>query len=205
MKLIKSYTPDEAYSLGFLQVDHSATIADGVRLVLFEDDGTSAGPIQIGSGTIIREGSIICSGVKIDSDTVIGHNVVIRRNVQIGRETVISHMVCLERDSRIGSNVRISSLTHITGECLIEDDVQVGARVVTINDNQLKWGENPKLVAPILRKGCRIGSGVTLLSGVEIGTRTLVGAGSVVTKSLPANVVAYGIPAYIQRELPEKE
>lgn len=119
-------------------------------------------------------------------------------------------MVCLEKDSRVGNHVRISALTHITGGCLIEDNVQVGARVVTINDKQMYWIKTPDLTtpglkAPILHRGCRVGSGVTLMSGVEIGKNTLVGAGAVVTKSLPDNVIAFGVPAYIQAELTEEE
>ncbi|HVB25814.1 MAG TPA: DapH/DapD/GlmU-related protein [Ktedonobacteraceae bacterium] len=200
MIIANSYTPQEALEKGFLHVDPTTIIAKNVRFIPIEDDGFSA-PIRIGANSRLREGCIICSGVTIGSSTIIGHNVVIRRNVLIGDNTLVSHMVCIERDTNIGNSVRISALTHLTGGCLIEDAVQIGARVVTINDNELQWRNNPRLIAPTLRQGCRIGSGVTLLAGIEIGENTVVGAGAVVTRSLPANVVAYGVPAYIQREL----
>jgi acetyltransferase-like isoleucine patch superfamily enzyme len=198
-----SYSPQEAIEQGILQVDSLAVIAKNVRIIPFEDDGTS-GLIQVGPYSRLREGCIICSGVVIGSHTIIGHNTVVRYKVRIGNSTVISHMVNIERETRIGNSVRISALTHLTGGCLIEDEVQIGARVVTINDNEFLWRKSPNLTAPILRRGCNIGSGVTLLSGVEIGTNTIVGAGAVVTRSLPANVLAYGVPAYIQRELIEE-
>ncbi len=201
VNIVESLDARTAVIEGFAEIAPSALIASGVRIVPFEDDGKSFGLIRIGPSVRIREGTIICSGVEIGENTIIGHNVVLRRSARIGANTVISHMVSVERDVSIGNYVRVSALTHLTGGCVIEDDVQIGARVVTINDNALVWREAPKLRGQILRRGCKIGSGVSLLAGVEVGENTLVGAGAVVTRDLPANVVAYGVPAYIQREL----
>jgi acetyltransferase-like isoleucine patch superfamily enzyme len=196
-----SYSLAQAVEKGLLRADPTALIADGVRFVPLEDDGVSRGEIVIGARTSVREGAILCSGVRIGKNSIIGHNVVLRSGAVVGDDTVISHMVCIEHDARIGNNVRVSSLTHLTGSVIVEDDVQIGARVVTVNDNELRWRNRPNLVAPIFRRGCRVGSGVTILSGVEIGKNTLVGAGAVVTRNLPPNVVAYGVPAYVMRDL----
>ncbi|HLG61436.1 MAG TPA: DapH/DapD/GlmU-related protein [Ktedonosporobacter sp.] len=209
MRVEKSYTVQEAIEYGFLQIGSSAIVAENVRFIRTEDNGTSA-PIIIGAGTRLREGCIISSGVVIGSNSIIGHNVVVRQGVRVGDNTVISHMVCLEKSSQVGNHVRISALTHITGGCIIEDNVQVGAREVTINDRQMRRVKTPDLTtpglkAPILRQGCRVGSGATLMAGVEVGRNTLVGAGAVVTKNLPENVIAFGVPAYIQAELTEPE
>lgn len=198
--LVPSLTPEQAIAARVMLADPTAEIADGVRIISYEDDGSSAGPILIGARVKLREGCILCSGVQIGDNTIIGHNVILRRGARIGSDTVISHMVVVERNVSIGSNVRVSALTHLTGNCVVEDDVQIGARVVTINDNELQWRNNPNLAPPTFRRGCRVGSGCTILSGVEIGNNTLVGAGAVVTRSLPPNVVAYGVPAYVQRE-----
>lgn len=194
-------SPAKAVELGLLYIAPSARVSNAARIILYEDDGSNIGLISVGAGAIVRAGTIICSGAKIGAHTVVGHNVIIRRSVDIGDHSVISHGTCLERDCRVGAHVRISALTHITGSCVIEDNVQIGARVVTINDNDMRWGERPPLCPPTFRRGCKVGSGVTVLSGVEIGEKTFVGAGSVVTKSLPPNVIAYGNPAYVQREL----
>jgi acetyltransferase-like isoleucine patch superfamily enzyme len=199
---LKSYTAETAIREGLLVVAESARIADGVKFIPFEDDGESAGIIQIGLASCIREGAIICSGVQIGANTIIGHNSVIRRCVILGNATIISHMVCVERGTRIGDRCRISSLTHLTGECVIEDDVQVGARVVTINDNNLRWRRNPTLRGVIFRKGCRVGSGVTVLGGIEIGAGAMVGAGAVVTKNVDPNTLVYGVPAFVHNEVP---
>ena len=200
------YPPSEAIAAGFLQVDETARVADGVRVVPYEDDGRHWGPVTIAAGALVREGVIICSGVAIGEQAVIGHNVVIRRGARVGSQSVLSHGVIIERAVQIGDNARISALTHITVACLIEDDVEIGARVVTINDNEMLWRRmDQNLVPPVFRRGCRVGSRATVLAGVEIGRNTFVGAGAVVARSVPSGVVAYGVPAYIQRELSSGE
>jgi acetyltransferase-like isoleucine patch superfamily enzyme len=202
----KSYLAEEAVAAGLLVVHDTARVYSGVRIVPNEDNGQHWGPVTIAAGALVREGTILCSGVAVGENAVVGHGVVLRRSVQIGRDSVISHNTTIEREVLIGRNCRVSALTHLTVACLLEDDVEIGARVVTINDNELKWRRADQVLKPpIFRYGCRVGSGVTVLSGIEIGARTLVGAGAVVTRSLPPNVVAYGVPAYVQRELEEGE
>ncbi len=201
--LVRSCAAQDAVANGSAVISDSAVLADGVRFVLHEDNAESAGPIEIGANSRIREGAILCSGVRIGSDSIIGHNAVIRCGVSIGDSTVLSHLVCVERFTRIGNRCRISSLTHITGECLIEDEVQIGARVVTINDNDIRWRRDPTLRGAVFRKGCRVGSGVTILGGIEIGPGAMIGAGAVVTRNIPPGVLAYGVPAYIQGEAPQ--
>ncbi len=203
---VKSYLTSEAVAAGLLVVHATARVYEGVRIVPTEDNGRHYGPVTVAAGALVREGVIICSGTTIGENSVVGHGVVLRRGVRIGRDTVISHNTTIEREVSIGDNVRISALTHLTVACLLEDDVEIGARVVTINDNELRWRRADQVLKPpIFRRGCRVGSGVTVLSGIEIGERTLVGAGAVVTRNLPANVVAYGVPAYVQRELEPDE
>lgn len=201
MHSISSYSPEQAVDLGHLIVHPSAQIAPTVRIIPFEDDGSTRGPIRIGERTVIREFAVLCSGASVDHDSLVGYGTVIRRDARIGAHTVLSHMVCVERDVQIGSNVRVSTLTHLTGGCLIEDDVQIGARVATVNDNDFRWRSTPTLRAPIFRRGCKVGSGVTLLAGVEVGENSVVGAGALVTKSVPSGVVAFGVPAYIRQDL----
>ncbi len=193
----------DAIEKGLVLIGENTRI-DEIHLVLMEDDGKNYGPIIIGDRVTIRAGAIICSGVEIGSDTIIGHNAIIRRGVSIGSRTVISHGSVIEREATLGSNVRISSLTHITGRTIIEDFVEIGARVVTINDKYLTWqyvGSTPfeELTPPTFKKGCRVGSGSIIQAGVTIGEDAIIGAGAVVTKTIPAKVVAFGVPAYVQR------
>jgi len=189
-----------ALQLKLLIVDDGARIGHDVTFVVREDDGSTAGVIRLGRGAIVRSGTVVCSGVVVGDESVVGHNCVLRRGATIGFGSVISHMVSIERNVRIGRNVRVSALTHLTGDCVVEDDVQIGARVATVNDAAMEWGANPPLNPPRFRRGCRVGSGCTILAGIEVGENALIGAGSVVTRNVPSNVVAYGVPAYIQRE-----
>ena len=58
-------------------------------------------------------------------------------------------------------------------------------------------GREPELVPPSFGHGARVGSGATILAGVTVGDHALIGAGSVVTKDIPAGAVAYGVPARV--------
>lgn len=193
---------EEALEQGLIQLGENVLISNESRFVPNEDDGKCYGIITIGRNSIIRAGAIICSGVKIGEDTIIGHEIIVRARVYIGNRCVVSHLSCIERDSKVGDDVRISALTHITGGCLIGNNVQIGARVVTVNDNEMRWRNGEELKAAQIKSGSRIGSGCTLLGNVCIEENAFIGAGSVVTRNIPANSLAYGNPAYVQGEIP---
>jgi len=198
----QSLSREAALERGLLILGSGCRIAPSIRIVPAEDDGREFGPVEIGDDTIVRDGVILSTGVRLGSRVLVGHNCVLRRRVSVGDDSVISHLVSIQHDAVIGSRVRISSLTHLTGGSLIEDDVQIGAGVATVDDNAMEWPRPTTLRGPILRQGCRVGSGTTILGGVEIGRNAFVGAGSVVTRAIPANVVAFGNPAYVQHDRP---
>lgn len=200
--VIHPITLHEAGRSGLITIARNARICESVQFIPSEDNGQTCGATVIGENAHIRAGAIICSGVKIGQNTVVGHQCVIRAGVKIGNDCVISHLVCIERDAEIGDCVRISALSHITGGCHIGDEVQIGARVVTINDNEMRWRHGEILCAPRILSRSRIGSGCTLLGHVTIGEGAFIGAGSVVTRSIPAHQLAYGNPAYVQGEAP---
>jgi acetyltransferase-like isoleucine patch superfamily enzyme len=192
---------DEALERGLLICAPGCRVASTIRIVPVEDDGRDFGPVEIGEDSIIRDGVVLSTGSRIGSRVLIGHNCVMRRRVMIGDDSVISHLVCLQHDVTIGAWVRVSSLTHLTGGSRIEDRVQIGAGVATIDDNAMQWPHTTAQRGSIFREGCRVGSGSTILGGVEIGRNSLIGAGSVVTRTIPENVVAFGNPAYVQHDL----
>lgn len=200
--VIDSISFSEAQHRDLVRIGTGAIVSDLARFVPTEDDGQSSGMAFIGENARIRAGAIICSGTYIGEGSVIGHQCVIRARTIVGSGSLLSHFVCLERDSVVGNSVRISALTHITGGCEIGDDVQIGARVVTINDNEMRWRAGEKLRAPSILRGARIGSGTTLLGHVTIGENAFIGAGSVVTRDIPAGSLAYGNPAYVRGDRP---
>jgi acetyltransferase-like isoleucine patch superfamily enzyme len=200
----QSLSRDEAIAAGLLIVGAGARVASSVRIVPAEDDGRHFGPVTVGDEAIVRDNVVIGTGSIIGAKVLLGHNCVLRRGVRIGEGSVISHLVSIQHDVTIGRRSRISSQTHLTGGTVVEDDVQIGAGVSTIDDNAMEWPFHKLLQGAIFRRGCRVGSGSTVLGSLEIGENTIVGAGSVVTRDLPSNVIAYGNPAYVQRDKPQK-
>ncbi len=113
---------------------------------------------------------------------------------------------------RVGKNVYINfNLTMVDdGPILMEDDVMIGPNVTLIsgshpNDPELRkalWQYTDPIV---IHKNAWIGAGAILLPGVEIGENSIIGAGSVVRKSVPADCIAAGNPCRILRKLSEKD
>src|SRR2546421_6918698 len=146
---------------------------------------------------------VIAPGVKLGCDVVI-HNFVNLYGCQIGDGSKIGSFVEIQKNARIGSNCKISSHSFICEGVTIEDEVYIGYGVTFINDKvpratnskgELKTEDDWKPIPTIVRRGASIGSGATILSGVTIGERAVVGAGSVVTKDVPADTTVLGNPA----------
>lgn len=155
----------------------------------------------IGAEVTIRAGAIVYAGTRIGAGTAVGHHTLLRSFVTVGDGTQLGHHLTIERGTRIGTQVRCSPGSHITSSCELADRVFLGAGVRTVNDRDLIWrhpSREPELVPPRFADGARIGSGSVILAGVLIGEDALVGAGSVVTRDIPARSIAYGVPARVR-------
>jgi acetyltransferase-like isoleucine patch superfamily enzyme len=125
---------------------------------------------------------------------------------EIGDPSRIGTFVEIQRDVVIGRRVRVQSHTFICSGVRIEDDVFIGHNVTFINDKyprstnpdgSLQTEANWKVVETYVRKGASVGSSATILCGLTIGENAIVGAGSVVTKDVPANATVAGNPARV--------
>jgi len=133
---------------------------------------------------------------------------------EIDDETKIGTFVEIQKNARVGKRCKISSHTFICEGVTIEDNVFVGHSVTFINDTYPR-AANPdgalqteadwKVETTLVKKGASIGSGSTILSKVTIGENAIVGAGSVVTKDVPANVIVAGNPAKFLRKLDQQK
>lgn len=132
---------------------------------------------------------------------------------EIGDETKIGAFVEIQKNASVGKRCKISSHTFVCEGVEIRDNVFIGHGVMFINDSyprattargELQTEADWKVEKTVVSKGASIGSGATILSKITIGENAIVGAGSVVTKDVPANAVVAGNPAKILRYLTEE-
>jgi acetyltransferase-like isoleucine patch superfamily enzyme len=127
---------------------------------------------------------------------------------EIGDDTKIGAFVEIQKNAFVGKCCKISSHTFICEGVTIEDNVFVGHGVTFVNDSYprataenggLQTEADWKVERTLIKKGASIGSGATILSKITVGENAIVGAGSVVTKDVPANSIVAGNPAKILR------
>lgn len=139
---------------------------------------------------------------RIPESTNVWQFCVILPNAQIGENCNICSHCLIENDVKIGDNVTIKSGVQVWDGITIEDNVQVGANVSFTNDRYPR-AKNPNWVLErtTICKGASIGTGSTLLCGITIGENAMIGAGSVVTKDVPAGELWVGNPAKFVRKI----
>lgn len=129
---------------------------------------------------------------------------------EIGDETKIGAFVEIQKNATVGRRCKISSHTFICEGVTIEDHVFIGHGVMFINDSyprattpagELQTASDWRVETTRVKKGASIGSGATILSTVTIGERAIVGAGSVVTRDVPPDVIVAGNPARVLRSI----
>ncbi|MFD2513874.1 acyltransferase [Pontibacter locisalis] len=143
---------------------------------------------------VIDEGARIGKGTKIWHFAHIMSGCVIGDECNIGQNVVVSPEVVLGRNVKVQNNVSI--YTGVT----CEDDVFLGPSMVftnVINPRSFVNRKSEFKPTPV-RKGASIGANATIICGVEIGPYAMVGAGALITKSIPAFALAYGVPAVQQ-------
>ena len=148
-------------------------------------------------------------------DVSVGENVKIFNFVnaygcEIGDNTKVGAFVEIQKGATIGKNCKISSHSFICEGVHIADNVFIGHNVTFINDKfpratnedgSLQTEADWTCAQTHIEEGASIGSSVTILCDITVGKKAIVGAGSVVTKNVPANAVVAGNPARIIKYL----
>ena len=152
---------------------------------------------------------------KIAESVILGKDVFLNDFINlygctIGDHSRIGPFVEIQKNATVGNNCKIQSHTFICEGVEIADDVFVGHGVMFINDRYprsvsqsggLQTEADWTVVPTFVGKGASIGSNATILCGVTIGENAIVGAGSVVVKDVPANVIVAGNPAKLLRRI----
>jgi acetyltransferase-like isoleucine patch superfamily enzyme len=211
--------PDDVAIGGHVVIHAGTTIGAGARI----QDGAIIGkplalgarstaprdqpaPARIGVGATVCSGAVVVAGATIGAGAIVGDQAQLRERASIGEGTVVGRGSAVDNDVTVGDRVRIQSNCYITAYSTIEDDVFVAPGVTLTNDDTMgRHGRGYELRGATLRRACRIGGGAVLVPGVEVGEEAFVAAGAVVTKDVPARMVAIGVPARFVREVGEED
>jgi UDP-3-O-[3-hydroxymyristoyl] glucosamine N-acyltransferase len=168
--------------------------------------GEELGPLDLGDGVTVCSGAIVYRGTAIGAGAIVGDQAQIRERSTIGPGTVIGRGSALEFDVRVGARVLIQSGVYVTAGSLVEDDVFLGPGVTTTNDDTMgRHAPGAPLRGPVFRRACRVGGGVVLVPGVEVGEEAFVAAGAVITGDVAPRAVVMGVPARRAGEVPDAE
>jgi len=129
---------------------------------------------------------------------------------EIGDNTKIGTFVEIQKNATVGRNCKVSSHTFICEGVHVGDNVFIGHNVTFINDKfprataaggNLQTEEDWTVIETYVKEGASIGSSATIMCGVTIGENSIIAAGAVVTKDIPANAIAGGVPAKIMKKV----
>jgi acetyltransferase-like isoleucine patch superfamily enzyme len=154
--------------------------------------------------TFFHETADVSAQAKIGEGTKIWQHCQVREHAEIGKNCIISKGVYIDAGVRIGNNVKIQNGISVYHGVTLEDGVFCGPHCVFTNDKRprsinpdgsLKTGEDWQLSETLVKKGASIGAHATIVCGVTIGEWAMIGAGAVVTKSVPDYGLVIGNPA----------
>jgi acetyltransferase-like isoleucine patch superfamily enzyme/dTDP-4-dehydrorhamnose 3,5-epimerase-like enzyme len=140
----------------------------------------------------------LCESANIGENTRIWAFAHVLPRAVIGSDCNICDGVFIENDVCLGDRVTVKCGVQLWDGLVVEDDVFIGPNATFTNDRFPRSKVYPaKFLRTTIRKGASIGANATILPGVEIGSGAMVGAGAVITRSVPPNAIAVGNPAQI--------
>lgn len=157
---------------------------------MIEADAHVAADARISPDAYIGHGTVIGSGVVIGARTKVWHHANILQKAVIGIDSMIAAWVQIDPYCIIGDRVRIQP--HVALAAIIGDDVFIGPGTQITN---APYPPCKRLAQTVIEDGVVIGANVTLLPGIRIGRRAVIGSASIVTRSVPAEEVWFGQPA----------
>lgn len=143
-----------------------------------------------------------CKSKHIGKGTNIWQFCVVFQEAKIGDNCNICANVLIENEVTVGNNVTVKSGVQLWDGITVEDDVFIGPNATFTNDI-FPRSKNPewKLYKTVIKKGASIGANATILCGITIGEKAMIGAGSVVIKDVPDGELWVGNPAHFVRKI----
>lgn len=159
---------------------------------------------MIHSNAFVHANALVDEGVFIGSGTRVWGFTHLLSGARIGADCNICEQVFIEGDVVVGDRVTVKCGVQLWDGLRVEDDVFIGPNVTFTNDLFPRSKQYPDtFLQTHIKAGASIGGGAVILPGLTIGEKAMVGAGSVVTKSVPAGAVVVGNPARVIRLLAE--
>jgi acetyltransferase-like isoleucine patch superfamily enzyme len=144
----------------------------------------------------IHESAYISPNADIGDGTKIWINSQVREYAKIGKNCIIGKDTYIDEHTVVGNRVKIQNGVSVYHGVIIEDDVFVGPNATFINDHVPRaFNSSWKISQTIIKRGASIGANATIICGITIGEYAMIGAGSVVTKDVPAYALVVGNPA----------
>ena len=157
-------------------------------------------PPRCGDDLVMLSGAVIYNGVILGAHARVGHNAVIREQNVIGDNFSLWSNSVVDYGCRIGHRVKIHCNVYVAQFTTLEDDTFLAPGVTIANDPHPGCAHSHECMrGPTIRRGAKIGVNVTILPFITIGEGALIGAGSVVSRDIPAGAVAVGNPARVVR------
>lgn len=162
--------------------------------------------VRIGAGTRLGGHVVIHAGVEIDEGARIGDHAQIRERARIGAGATIGSFVAVDPEVGVGERASVQTRCYLARGTKVEADAFLGPGVTIANDETMgRHAPDEPLRGALLRRACRVGAGVTLRPGVEVGEEAFVAAGAVVVADVPPRAVVMGVPARVVREVPAED
>ena len=210
----------EDVSIGAHVVIHAGTVVgdgceiqDGVvlgkppKLARHSTAGSGeGGPLVLAPGAVVCCGAVVFAAAEIGEGAILGDQCYVRERARVGPGSLVGRGSAIDNDVVIGARVRIQTDVYVTARSVVEDDVFIGPGVTTTNDSTMsRHGPAYPVIGPRLKRACRIGGGVTLCPGIEVGEEAFIAAGAVVAADVPPRAVAMGVPARVVREVGDED
>jgi acetyltransferase-like isoleucine patch superfamily enzyme len=162
--------------------------------------------VRIGEGVRLGGHVVIHAGAEVGAGARIGDHAQIRERARIGAGATIGSFASVDPEVVVGARASVQTRCYLARGTTVEDDAFLGPGVTVANDDTMgRHAVGEALRGATLRRACRVGAGVVLCPGVEIGEEAFVAAGAVVAADVSARAVVMGVPARVVREVPDED